>query len=138
MDPMSLIMFALIGVMIIFMIRNGKKRREQVQQMQDNMRPGTEVMLQSGIFGTIEEVDNENNRITVLSGTSTLVAHRSAVSQIVTPVDAPEELNDELAPDDDPAFGESVEEAKTEAEGLGEPAAEADGTDADTPESDKK
>ena len=48
------------------------------------------------------------HRVTVRSGTSTLVVHRNAVGQIIAPADSPEAPADEVAPDDDPAFGERV------------------------------
>src|SRR5690625_7087222 len=104
-------MIALIGVLIIFMFRNSRKRRQQMQEMQDGLRPGAEIMLQSGIFGTVVDVDEEDGRVTIASGSSTLVVHRQAVAQIVTPIDVLEE--NELAPDDDPAFGQqsSVEDS---------------------------
>lgn len=107
-DPMTLVMFGLIAVLIIFMIRNGKKRQQAAAEMQNKLQPGAEVMLQSGIFGTVEEVDEESNRITIRSGTSTLVAHRNAVGQVVTPAEGHDEPVNELAPDDDPEFGERV------------------------------
>lgn len=114
-------MFGLIAVLIFFMFRNGKKRQAAMQQLQNGLRPGAEVMLQSGIFGTVVSLDDEENRITVQSGTSTIVVHRNAVSQIITPVDAPEseEQTADLAPDDDPAFGERIAEERAAA---GEPA----------------
>ena len=112
MDPMTLIMLGLVAVLIFFMFRNSKKRQAQMAEMQNNMQPGAEVMLQSGIFGTIVAVDEEENRVTVLSGTSTIVVHRNAIGQIVTPVDAPAEEAETsaLAPDDDPEFGERFTE----------------------------
>ncbi|KAM9865380.1 hypothetical protein ACIFOC_01912 [Leucobacter aridicollis] len=121
MDPMTLIMLGLVAVLIFFMFRNSKKRQAQMAEMQNNMQPGAEVMLQSGIYGTIVSVDEEENRVTVQSGTSTLVVHRNAVGQVVTPADAPVEDSEAatLAPDDDPEFGERfapVEDAAAEAE----------------------
>lgn len=110
-DPMTLIMFGLIAVLIIFMIRNGKKRRQAAEEMQNNLRPGAEVMLQSGIFATVEEVDEVDHKVTIRSGDSTLVVHRNAVGQIITPVSAPDEPTGDIAPDDDPEFGERVAEA---------------------------
>lgn len=108
MDPMTLIMLGLVAVLIFFMFRNSKKRQAQMAEMQNNMQPGAEVMLQSGIYGTIVSVDEEDNRVTVMSGTSTLVVHRNAIGQVVTAADAPAEENESagLAPDDDPEFGE--------------------------------
>jgi preprotein translocase subunit YajC len=105
-------------VLIFFMFRNGKKRQAAMQELQSGLRPGAEVMLQSGIFGTIDSIDEAENRVTLLSGGSTIVVHRNAVTQIVTPSSAPETdaADAELAPDDDPAFGERV--AGNSAEGV--------------------
>ena len=124
-DPLSIVMFGLIAVLIFFLFRNGKKRQAAQQEMQNNLRPGAQVMLQSGIFGTIESVDEEENRVTVRSGDSSIVVHRNAIGQIVTPADAPAESAEtgELAPDDDPEFGERVSEIKNDA---AEDAAEAE------------
>lgn len=126
-DPLSLVMFGLIAVLIFFMFRNGKKRQQAQREMQDNVRPGAQVMLQSGIFATIESVDDEENRVTVRSGESTLVVHRNAIGQIVTPAETAPETTD-LAPDDDPEFGERVSEHK----GESTDAAESDAADAAT------
>ena len=78
-DPLSIVMFGLIAVLIFFMFRNGKKRQAAQQEMQNNLRPGAQVMLQSGIFGTIESVDEEENRVTVRSGDSSIVVHLSLI-----------------------------------------------------------
>ncbi|XPP26008.1 MAG: preprotein translocase subunit YajC [Leucobacter sp.] len=107
-DPIMIVMLALVVVLIFFMFRNGKKRQQAMAELQNNMRPGAEVMLQSGIYGVIEEVNEAENRVTVRSGTSTLVVHRNAVSQVISAVDAPEEPVAEVAPDDDPEFGERI------------------------------
>ncbi|UOR03222.1 preprotein translocase subunit YajC [Leucobacter allii] len=128
MDPITLVMFGLIAVLIFFMFRNGKKRQQAMQELQNGLRPGAEVMLQSGIFGTVESVDDEDNKVTVRSGSSTLVVHRNAVSQITAPVEASEsdDTAPQLAPDDDPAFGERIS-------GTADAAPERSGADAETP-----
>ncbi|MBP1325110.1 preprotein translocase subunit YajC [Leucobacter exalbidus] len=128
MDPITLMMFALIAVMIFFMFRNSKKRKAAMEEMQTNMRPGAEVMLQSGIFATLEEIDEETNRATVRSGNSTLIVHRNAISQVVTPLadSADASQSSDIAPDDDPAFGERL--------ASGESAAQADAAAAETTE----
>ena len=137
-DPLSLVMFGLIAVLIFFMFRNGKKRQAAQQEMQNNVRPGAQVMLQSGIFGTIESVDEEENRVTVRSGDSSIVVHRNAIGQIITPADAPTESapSSELAPDDDPEFGERVSEVKAEAADTVE-AATTDQTVAEDPKNEE-
>lgn len=116
-DPLSLVMFAAIAVIIFFMFRNGKKRQEQMRNLQNNMQPGVEVMMQSGIFGTIVAVDDEANRVTLKSGDSTFVAHRNAIAQIVTPVTEEVAESAVVAPEDDPKFGErTTESSATETE----------------------
>ncbi|MCB1273098.1 MAG: preprotein translocase subunit YajC [Leucobacter sp.] len=110
-DPMTIVMFGLIAVLIIFMIRNGRKRQQAAAEMQSKLQPGAEVMLQSGIYGTVEEVDEAENRVTLRSGTSTFVVHRNAVAQIVTAVEGADEPESDLAPDDDPEFGERIADA---------------------------
>lgn len=118
MDPITLVMFGLIAVLIFFMFRNGKKRQQAQQEMQNSLGPGAEVMLQGGIFGTIESIDEENNRATLVSGTSTIVVHRNAISQVVAPATAPAAAPaTELAPDDDPEFGERVDAEQAKAAG---------------------
>ncbi len=124
-------MLGLIALLIFFMFRNGRKRQQAMQELQAGLRPGAEVMLQSGIFGTVDSVDEENNRVSVTSGTSSIVVHRNAVSQIITPVEAPE-VDDELAPDDDPAFGERVEEATASSAASGSAASETSADAEDT------
>lgn len=102
----------MIGLLIIFMVRNGKKRRDQTALMQSGIQPGAEVMTQSGIFGTVEDIDDlDENKITLRTGTSVLIVHRNAIGNILTRVDEEEEVADELAPDDDPAFGEQFSES---------------------------
>lgn len=102
----------MIGLLIIFMVRNGKKRRDQTAMMQSGIQPGAEVMTQSGIFGTVEDIDDlDENKITLRTGTSVLIVHRNAIGNILTRIDEEEEVTDELAPDDDPAFGERFAES---------------------------
>jgi len=109
-DITTIVMFGLIGLLIFFMFRNGRKRQAQQQEMQRKMVPGAEVMLQSGIYATIDSIDEETNKVTVRSGTSTFIVHRNAIGQVVMSSDAVEPETEEhtLAPDDDPAFGERV------------------------------
>ncbi len=138
-------MLGLIALLIFFMFRNGRKRQQAMQELQAGLRPGAEVMLQSGIFATVDSLDEENGRVSVTSGTSTFVVHRNAVSQIVAPVEEPEDVDTDLAPDDDPAFGERVDgtaasdaSASTgDAEPSTDAVTEAENSEADKPEDDR-
>jgi len=106
-DPFTLIMLGALGILIIFMFRSSRKRQAAARELQENMMPGVEVMLQSGIFGTIISIDDEANRVTVQSGPGTqLVVHRNAVASIV-PAAIPESA--ETPVEDSPEFGERAD-----------------------------
>ena len=119
-------MLGLIALLIIFMVRNGKKRQKAMQELQAGLIPGAEVILQPGIFATVEEIDEDEQRLTVRSGSSSFVVHRNMVAQLV-PVYAEAEETETLAPDDDPAFGERFSEAG--ASGISEEASNSSGSD---------
>lgn len=110
-DPFSLLMLAALGLLIIFMIRSNRKRQAAARDLQSNMQPGVEVMLQSGIFGTVVSIDEEANRVTVQSGPGTqLIVHRNAVASVI-PAAVPEQETVEA--DDDPKFGKRTTEGES-------------------------
>ncbi|MBB4071663.1 preprotein translocase subunit YajC [Canibacter oris] len=96
-DPMSLVMFGLLAVLIFFMFRNNKKRKEMQEQLQNSLRPGVEVMLTSGIFGRIISIDNEANRAVIASGDAAIEVHTQAIAQTVKQ----EETAEQAAPLDE-------------------------------------
>ena len=128
-------MLGLIALLIFFMFRNGKKRQKAMQELQAGLVPGAEVILQPGIFATVEELDEDDQRLTVRSGTSTLVVHRNMVAQIV-----PEHIETEepsaLAPDDDPAFGERFSERTDDTAETDDASPDTAPRDTDRPDSD--
>lgn len=134
-SSVEFVMLGLIALLIFFMFRNGKKRQKAMQELQAGLVPGAEVILQPGIFATVEEIDEEDQRLTVRSGTSTLIVHRNMVAQIV-----PEHIEaDEpsaLAPDDDPAFSERFSEQARVDEVPEADETAADSTPRDTDQSD--
>lgn len=108
MDPMMLIMFALLAVLVFFMFRNSRKRQQQAQELQNSLRPGAEVMLTSGIFATVVRIEDGEERAEVELGGNVVEVHRQAIAKVVTPVETVEESDESVAPDDDPEFGEHL------------------------------
>jgi preprotein translocase subunit YajC len=89
MDPFTLIMLAVLALLIFFMFRNGRKRQRDLQQLQEKMVPGAEVMTSFGLYGTLLSVDEENNTVLVeTSPGATVKLHRQALSRVVDPVTA--------------------------------------------------
>jgi preprotein translocase subunit YajC len=110
-------LFALLGVVIIFMFRSSRKRRADAQKLQTQMVPGVEVMTQHGIYGTLVSLDEENNEAIIETTPGTkLRVHRQTLARVVEPdavVTDDEELEaeaGEITPASDPEFGERTED----------------------------
>ncbi|MGA0211300.1 MAG: preprotein translocase subunit YajC, partial [Pontimonas sp.] len=60
MDPISLFMIAILGMLIYFMIRNSRKQRKTQEELQEKLTPGADVMTSFGLFATLVDLDDEN------------------------------------------------------------------------------
>lgn len=77
----------ILGIALLFwfmIIRPQQKQRKAVQSMQASLEPGTEVMLTSGVYGTISRIEDEKVWVDVADGVTLTVA-RGAVGQVVQP-----------------------------------------------------
>ena len=115
MDPLTIVMLAVLALLIFFMIRNSRKRRADLAELQDKMVPGAEVMTNFGLFGTLLEIDEESNIAVLETGPgSTVRVHRQALARVVED-DVVEEDADEIDADDStdaPRLNESSADAK--------------------------
>ena len=112
-------LFALLGVVIIFMFRSSRKRRADAEKLQTQMVPGVEVMTQHGIYGTLVSLDDEKNEAIIETTPGTkLRVHRQTLARVVEPNDVvtdEEELETEageITPAAEPEFGERTEKPK--------------------------
>lgn len=59
---MELILFGLLGVMLVFMFLNTRKRQKQMKEQQEEKAtktvPGVKVLLQGGLYGTVVSYDS--------------------------------------------------------------------------------
>jgi preprotein translocase subunit YajC len=113
----QLLFFVLIIVVfVVFMFRNSRKRQRDQLALTQGLKAGAEVMTTFGVFGTVQSVDETENRVVLKTGpTSEITIHRQAIGRIVsTPDDtAGTELNGEPVLLDDaataPEFGQRIE-----------------------------
>jgi preprotein translocase subunit YajC len=89
-DVMTIGLFAVFALLIFFMFRKQKKvqaqMREKAERLKEQMVPGTEVMTQFGLFGTVVSIDTDNNKVVLeLSPGNTATVHTQAVNEVVTP-----------------------------------------------------
>lgn len=94
-----IILLALFAVVIFFMFRRSRTQQKAQQEQQAKMLPGVQVMTSFGLFGTVQSIDSEDNKVVLeISPGNTATVHRQAVTKIITPADTVEETP--VIPDD--------------------------------------
>ena len=77
----------LVGIALLFwvlLIRPQAKRQRELRGMQDSLSVGDEVVLTSGIYGTVRGVDDGDLRVEVAEGVTIRVA-RGAIGALKRP-----------------------------------------------------
>jgi preprotein translocase subunit YajC len=90
-DPLSLLMIVGAGAAFYFLIiRPGKQRQKQQQQLVAALQPGVEVMTTAGIFGTVAVVTDEQISLEVSPG----VFMRILPAAVARVIDAPADVSE--------------------------------------------
>lgn len=116
---METVLFAALGLLLVFMVFNSRRRAKQMREDQEAKRmgtvPGAKVLLQGGLYGTVVSYDHDNldapAHVELAPGVVVEV-HSQAVLRIVDPV---EELDGE-ADALDSARVETTEETRARLE----------------------
>ena len=122
MDPLTLVMLAVLAALVFFMFRNSRKRQKDLAALQAQMVVGAEVMTNFGMYGTILAIDEEANKVALEIAPGTVVQlHRQTLARVVEPIVAePEaegvaELNQGSATVmGEPDFGQRVADSDEE------------------------
>lgn len=94
--PELVSLLPIVGIAFLFwflIIRPASKRQRELSRMQGSLEIGEDVMLSSGIFGTLAAIDGDNVHLLVADGVTIKVA-RAAIANVVrteTAVDESEE-----------------------------------------------
>ena len=88
----DIILVLALGVLILFMFTNNRKRRKQAEELVNSLRVGDEVLLHSGIFGKI--TDLAEDRVTIETAPKVTL---TVIKQAVRSVEASSEKNNEEA-----------------------------------------
>jgi preprotein translocase subunit YajC len=127
MDPLTLVMLAVLGVLVFFMFRNSRKRQKDQASLQSQMVAGAEVMTNFGMYGTILSIDEESNRVALEIAPGTVVSlHRQTIARVVEPTADDDTVSDEdtdavASGTDDPYAARTAELNKDTAIVMGEP-----------------
>ena len=133
MDPFTLVMLAVLAVLIFFMFRNSRKRKQQAEELQSQIVPGVEVMTNFGLYGMLKSIDEVSNIAELETSPGNVVrVHRQVIARVVTQDAAEpgaprsveeameianreaeerdrEAAGDDAAPVGEPEFGERIE-----------------------------
>jgi preprotein translocase subunit YajC len=60
-----IMMVAIFAIMWFFMIRPQQKRQKEIQNFQNSLQEGTQVITGGGIYGTVKKIDLANGIIEV-------------------------------------------------------------------------
>ncbi len=97
------------GVAVYFMmIRPQQKRMREHQETMNSLEPGTRVMLQSGLFGTLTHIGERQAIVELAPGTEVTIV-KPAIVKVITADEEEFEFTDE-APEDGPALEELADE----------------------------
>lgn len=84
MDPLTLVMLAVLALLVFFMFRNGRKRQKDTLALQSKMVAGADVMTNFGLYGTIVSIDEEENKVALEIAPGTIVQiHRQTIARVV-------------------------------------------------------
>lgn len=107
MDLTTILMLAVVAVLVLFMIRNNRKRKRDAAEMATKFVPGAEVMTSFGLYGTLVSVDEAENIVVLeTSPKVTVKLHRQAIARVVTPAPEGKPAAQTVVSTDAPAFGE--------------------------------
>ena len=102
----------LIGIALLFwvlLIRPQAKRQRELKGLQQSLSVGDEIVLTSGIYGTVREVDENDLHIEVADGVTVRVA-RGAVGALKRPDTEYDADHDTETETDQPDTGEEGNE----------------------------
>lgn len=102
MDPLTLVMLAVLALLVFFMFRNGRKRQKDTLALQSKMVAGADVMTNFGLYGTIVSIDEEENKVALQIAPGTIVQiHRQTIARVVEPTVVSDDELAETTVDDD-------------------------------------
>ena len=105
-DLAGFLPFVLIALVFWFLIvRPQRRRQHELAATQSALGVGTEVMLGSGIYGTVVSLDDETLQLELAPGTTVKVARQAVIKVLDGPEATPGEQTHESDVDTEPGHG---------------------------------
>jgi preprotein translocase subunit YajC len=94
----QLLFLAVIAVFLVWTLSRGRRQQRETQMTQSRVHPGAEVMMSSGVYGTVVEVEEDGTLRLETSPGIVSRWDRRAVARIVTSPDEADEATEPEAP----------------------------------------
>jgi len=85
-------MFALLWVLLI---RPQRRKQAEQQQLLSGIEPGDEVLTVGGIYGIVQEIDEDDDLVVEIAEGIRVRVARRAVAGVVKPDDEPDEVDED-------------------------------------------
>jgi preprotein translocase subunit YajC len=102
--PGILILVVLLIAVWMLLVRPQRRRQSQQSQMMADLAPGDEVVTAGGLYGTIEEIEDESVRLEIAPDLTVRVAKR-AIAAVLPPEEEGEEGAEELEEESEDELG---------------------------------
>ena len=113
-DIFSLLLPLALAFLIFTMFRKQRKMKKEVAEQRTQMVPGTEVMTNFGLFGTIVSLDEDHNKALIeISPGVTATVHTQTLSKVVASEPVVEE--EHTVPDDASSLTDPVSDTQAPA-----------------------
>jgi preprotein translocase subunit YajC len=104
-----IIIIAMFVLLWVLLIRPQRSRQRQQQEMLDRIDPGDEILTHGGMYGIVQEFDeNDDLIVEIAEGINVRMARRS-IAAVVKPEDEDDELDDAEEASGDAAEGALAE-----------------------------
>jgi len=104
-----LLMLAVLALLFFMMIRRSRKAMKTQQEQRASLQPGMNVMTTFGLYGTIVEIDHDDNKAVMeLSPGHLATVHLQAIGQVVEETDVEELPESDITIDDIPDYPEQA------------------------------
>ncbi|GAA1871214.1 preprotein translocase subunit YajC [Myceligenerans crystallogenes] len=113
-DPTFLILIVALAAMLFFTTNRSRKQQKAAAEFRENLRPGVEVMTQSGMVGVVVGVDDARQIIRLESSDGhvtdwVMAAVKEIPAQFATPVPEDSDDTDEARDSEDKDSGSTIE-----------------------------
>jgi preprotein translocase subunit YajC len=129
-----ILIVAMFALLWLLLIRPQRQKQAEQQRMIETVEPGDEVLTVGGIYGIVQEVDEEDDLIVEIAEGIQVRVSRRAVGAVVKPDDEEDEEHEAEEPetldsaDGEPAGGDDEVAAVNDREDEVSDAAAADAT----------